>query len=356
MTRRPARLPRRAALLLLLLLLGWAALAAASGAPGRLLAQPRAAAPPRSHRLPPALPSHPVQRPAEQQAAVAAGSDAEAWQHWRAVGIARGGAAAEHVQEWRPRSGLLAGAVVTLLAVLSWVAAALVRWREAGGLLVGPPHYAACTVSAESSVRFIDPGQALQLWRSRQCTVLDVRSDMEMAFTPGPPSGRAGVVQVPLLQCMLLRDEAGELSATQHPNLHFVETVQRLVPDAGGPLVVVCADGRQRAPQAATMLCQAGYSQVLLLRGRYADFAAGAGYPEDDDDDDDEEEEAVAEAETEGDAGKREAGKGAVAGKGTSPIHALMRDLQWQGWKRPAMAEHRLRDAMARRPPDAAAP
>lgn len=98
------------------------------------------------------------------------------------------------------------------------------------------------------AVTRVSPDEALELMQSRGYAYLDVRSVPE--FSQGHP---AGAYNVPIIH---MGPQGNQ------PNASFLEVVERRFPK-GAPLVIGCRTNA-RSQQAASLLEQAGYSNLLI--------------------------------------------------------------------------------------------
>lgn len=133
-----------------------------------------------------------------------------------------------------------------------------------------------------------DVEQARVLWDDGW-DVLDVRAEQEIDFYgrfPNPPPGTIGGVfetvvvsgptkvrEVPIVTSTGYRFEpsAGtKVFAGKARNAGFVDAVRAAFPDpAIAKIIVSCSDGRQRAVAALDALEEAGYSNLVLLKGGF---------------------------------------------------------------------------------------
>ena len=76
---------------------------------------------------------------------------------------------------------------------------------------------------------------------------------------------------VPIINATYRYDsEAGKkLMKNQEGNRGFVDEVQKKFPDKNTRIIIACSDGRNRAIQALEALDDAGYVNIVGLRGSY---------------------------------------------------------------------------------------
>ena len=139
-----------------------------------------------------------------------------------------------------------------------------------------------------------DAEQARVIWDDGW-DFLDVRCDAEIEFfgaLPNPPPGTVGgacevivvsgpekVRRVPLVTSTGYRFDSSvgrKVFMNQEVNINFVADVEKVFPDKKeARIVVVCSDGRQRAVRALELLEEAGYEQLVLLRGGFTLYNRG---------------------------------------------------------------------------------
>jgi len=97
---------------------------------------------------------------------------------------------------------------------------------------------------------------------------LDVRSKPEYEYRISPS------LHVPIVNAVYRFDTALKRKVPQQTiNAQFVQGVEATVPDKATKLIVTCSDGRVRTLSALRALDEAGYTNLVGMRGGYNGFS-----------------------------------------------------------------------------------
>lgn len=110
--------------------------------------------------------------------------------------------------------------------------------------------------------------------------MLDIRCDDELDVIGNFPRDQSAATEhrgtnwfhhIPIINAQYRYDsEAGKkLMKNQEPNRAFLDQVQSKFPDKNTRIIISCSDGRNRAIQALEALDEAGYVNIVGLRGGY---------------------------------------------------------------------------------------
>ena len=130
------------------------------------------------------------------------------------------------------------------------------------------------------------PDKGIANWEEGRClfsefgyNILDIRCQAEIdqignfpRELPSDHRSGARIFEVPLITAdYRYNSEAGKKMMTnQESNKEFLDRVAKIFPDkANDKIIVCCSDGRNRAIQALEALDEAGYVNIVGLRGGY---------------------------------------------------------------------------------------
>ena len=131
------------------------------------------------------------------------------------------------------------------------------------------------------------PDKGIANWEEGRClfsehgyNVLDIRCADELDVIGNFPRDQAGATEhrgtnwfhhIPIINAQYRYDsEAGKkMMKNQEPNRAFLDQVQAKFPDKNTRIIISCSDGRNRAIQALEALDEAGYVNIVGLRGGY---------------------------------------------------------------------------------------
>ena len=131
------------------------------------------------------------------------------------------------------------------------------------------------------------PDKGIANWEEARClfsehgyNILDIRCADELDVIGNFPRDKAAATEhrgdnwfhhVPIINATYRYDsEAGKkLMKNQEGNRGFVDEVQKKFPDKNTRIIIACSDGRNRAIQALEALDDAGYVNIVGLRGGY---------------------------------------------------------------------------------------
>ena len=132
------------------------------------------------------------------------------------------------------------------------------------------------------------PDKGIANWEEARClfsdlgySILDIRAECELDQVGNYPrelpsdhsfNGGGSIVHIPLFNATSRYDsEAGKkVIGNFEPNRDFINAVKRAFPDPNDAKIIVsCSDGRNRAIQALEALDEAGYVNIVGLRGGY---------------------------------------------------------------------------------------
>ncbi|KAK3281568.1 hypothetical protein CYMTET_10657 [Cymbomonas tetramitiformis] len=111
--------------------------------------------------------------------------------------------------------------------------------------------------------------ECMALYLDADYKILDVRSPMEVE-----DEGKVGgSYNIPLLLCQKkYNPEIEKKEVVQTPNPDFIATVKETFPDTATNIIVMCSNGRQRAMQTLVALDEAGYTNLVGMKGGYNYF------------------------------------------------------------------------------------
>lgn len=124
---------------------------------------------------------------------------------------------------------------------------------------------------AETLSMFPDEGvanaeQARCLYSNGGYTYLDVRSALEVDEVGKVKDS----VNIPFVICTRVYDaQEGKKVIKKEDNTEFISQVQRKFPNRDAKLLVACSNGRQYSIDALEQLDEAGYTNIVGLRGGY---------------------------------------------------------------------------------------
>jgi rhodanese-related sulfurtransferase len=129
------------------------------------------------------------------------------------------------------------------------------------------------------------PEKGIANWEEARClfselgyNILDIRSEWEIDSVgnfprelPSDHKSGAKIYTVPLINARAQYDsDAGKkVVKDQQPNRDFMNQVKKIFPDTNAKIIICCSDGRNRAIQALEALDEAGYVNIVGLRGGY---------------------------------------------------------------------------------------
>jgi rhodanese-related sulfurtransferase len=101
-----------------------------------------------------------------------------------------------------------------------------------------------------SILQTLSPPQAWALIKqTRDAKLVDVRDPLEFSLVGHPP----GAINIPW-----------KFAPDWKPNPHFLEQIQKIIPDTDTPLFMLCRSG-QRSNDAALLLLEHGYNNLVNI-------------------------------------------------------------------------------------------
>lgn len=132
------------------------------------------------------------------------------------------------------------------------------------------------------------PDKGIANWEEGRClfselgySILDIRAECELDQVGNYPrelpsdhnfNGGGSIVHIPIIfaQSRYSSEEGKKVMINMEPNRDFINAVTRAFPDKeNAKIIVSCSDGRDRAIQALEALDEAGYYNIVGLRGGY---------------------------------------------------------------------------------------
>lgn len=130
------------------------------------------------------------------------------------------------------------------------------------------------------------PDDGIANWEEARClfsemgySILDIRADCELdqignypRELPSDHLSGAMIVHIPLINASTRYDSEAnkKVMVNMEANKDFIRKIEQIFPDkANAKLIISCSDGRNRAIQALEALDEAGYVNIVGLRGGY---------------------------------------------------------------------------------------
>uniref|UniRef100_A0A7S0XEX7 Rhodanese domain-containing protein n=1 Tax=Mantoniella antarctica TaxID=81844 RepID=A0A7S0XEX7_9CHLO len=130
------------------------------------------------------------------------------------------------------------------------------------------------------------PDKGIANWEEGRClfselaySILDIRADCELEqignYPRELPSDHlvpSGIYHVPLISASTRFDSSvnKKVMVNMKANKDFITEIERIFPDkANAKIIISCSDGRNRAIQALEALDEAGYVNIVGLRGGF---------------------------------------------------------------------------------------